>query len=95
MKWKAKECDEENCWCQMVVTEDEQEAIVPAGAAFKDKAKLIAAAPELLHALEDLVKAHETWNAAMIEVIGRPPKWGDEHLNNARAAIKKARGGDE
>ena len=53
---------------------------------------LISAAPDLLEALEALVKANEEWNAAVEKIAGRPANWTDDYLNAARAAIAKAKG---
>lgn len=57
----------------------------------KANANLIAAAPDLLGALEDMVKATDNWNAAVQDIIGRQPHTGID-LENARVAIAKARG---
>lgn len=54
-------------------------------------ANLIAAAPDLLVALKDMVKATDNWNASVQDIIGRQPHTGID-LENARAAIAKARG---
>lgn len=54
---------------------------------------LHAAAPELLEALEQLVRNNEEWNSAVTSVIGRNPKMGsDLYLNQARKVILKAKG---
>lgn len=48
--------------------------------------------PDLLAALEGLVKVNEEHNASVETVIGRPLNWKDTYLDAARAAIAKARG---
>lgn len=53
---------------------------------------LIAAAPDLLEALQELVIANEQWNASVEDIVGRPPNWADGYLDKARAAISKALG---
>ena len=55
-------------------------------------AALISAAPDLLEALENLVAINEAHNKAVEGVIGRPVEWKDGYLDEARAAIRKARG---
>lgn len=55
-------------------------------------ARLIAAAPELLEALQGLVRVNEEHNQSFIEVIGKPLNWKDDYLEAARAAIRKALG---
>jgi hypothetical protein len=55
-------------------------------------ARLMAAAPTLLDALQALVAASEAWNASVEQIIGRPPNWSDGYLDAARAAIAKAIG---
>lgn len=45
----------------------------------------------LLAALEDMVRATDSWNAAVQDIIGRQPHTGIA-LENARVAIKKAKG---
>lgn len=57
-----------------------------------EDAHLMAAAHELLEALEDLVRINEQHNAAIQSVTGKPAGWKDDYLNQARAAIAKARG---
>ena len=57
-----------------------------------NNAHLIAAAPEMLEALENLVAINEAHNQAVEGVIGRPVEWKDGYLDEARAAIRKARG---
>ena len=57
-------------------------------------ARLIAAAPELLEALKELVRCNEEWNDSVAQVITSPPTWNDSYLNAARAAIKKAEGAE-
>lgn len=57
-------------------------------------ADLICAAPNLLAALEALVKVNEEHNQSMMEIIGRDPLWNDSYLNAARLAINKAKGND-
>ena len=54
-------------------------------------ARLIAAAPDLLAALEEIVAATEQWNASMEAVIGRQPNTSID-LANAWDAIAAARG---
>lgn len=49
--------------------------------------RLIAAAPELLEALERLLEAAETGSER-----SSPPGYYDEQINAARAVIKKAKG---
>jgi hypothetical protein len=56
-------------------------------------ARLIAAAPDLLEALQQLVLINERHNAACETVLGRPLDWKDDYLDAARAAITKATGG--
>jgi hypothetical protein len=53
-----------------------------------DNARLIAAAPDLLVALEAMVKA----GSAQFEITGWPANFHNGALLNARAAIAKARG---
>lgn len=55
-------------------------------------ARLIAAAPDLLAALRELVRANTSWNAAVESCIGRPVAWTDDYLDAARAAIAKSEG---
>ena len=55
-------------------------------------ATLAQSAPELLEALEELVRINEQHNAAIQSVTGKPAGWKDDYLNQARAAIAKARG---
>jgi hypothetical protein len=55
-------------------------------------ARLIAASPELMHALEALVRVNEEHDASIAEVIGKPAGWKDSYLDAARAALSKARG---
>lgn len=70
------------CWHHSVGSiEQEMEA----------NARLIAAAPDLLEALEGLVKINEEHNAAMAVIMGRPANWKDTYLDKARAAILKAK----
>lgn len=38
-------------------------------------------------ALEELVDCNERHDAAVAEVIGRPPKWKDAYLDKARTAL--------
>lgn len=57
----------------------------------KANATLIASAPDLLEALEGLVRVNEQHNAAIQSVTGRPAGWKDDYLNQARAAIARAR----
>ncbi|MEB0078069.1 hypothetical protein QN386_17910 [Pseudomonas sp. CCI3.2] len=52
--------------------------------------KLIAASPELLEALQALVKINVEHNEAMMKIIGRPTQWNDSYLDLARAVIAKA-----
>ena len=42
----------------------------------------------LAEALRNLVNANETWNQGMMDIIGRPPKWNDSYLNDARQALQ-------
>jgi hypothetical protein len=42
----------------------------------------------LAEALKNLVKANETWNQGMMDVIGRPPNWNDSYLNEAKQALQ-------
>lgn len=56
----------------------------------KANARLIAAAPDLLKALVDLVEINVQHNNACEAVIGRPVGWKDDYLNSAREAIKAA-----
>lgn len=49
--------------------------------------KMVAAAPELLEALEGLLEAAETGSER-----SSPPGYYDEQIKAARAAIKKAKG---
>lgn len=55
-------------------------------------ALLIAAAPDLLAALQELVRINIEHNEATSRVIGRPVLWKDYYLDMARAAIAKAMG---
>lgn len=54
-------------------------------------ATAIAALPELIAALDGLVRCNEEWNANVQSIIGRPPNWTDGYLDAARAALAKAR----
>lgn len=56
-------------------------------------ARLIAAAPDLLTALRDLVEVNENHNESIAKIIGKPLTWKDDYLDAARAAIAKAEGG--
>jgi hypothetical protein len=38
-------------------------------------------------ALQHLIRVHETWNAAVETIIGRPPNWDDGYLDEARAVL--------
>lgn len=58
----------------------------------KANAYLIAAAPDLLEALDALVKINEDHNNSIQGVIGTPPGWSDSYLDAARKALAKARG---
>ena len=58
----------------------------------KANAYLIAAAPDLLEALDALVKINEDHNNSIQGVIGTPPGWNDSYLDAARKALAKARG---
>jgi hypothetical protein len=51
---------------------------------------LIAAAPELLEALSELVKVNVEHNEAIARITGAPTGWKDSYLDAARAAIAKA-----
>jgi len=42
----------------------------------------------LAEALANLVKANETWNQGMMDVIGRPPNWNDSYLNESKEALQ-------
>jgi len=42
----------------------------------------------LAEALANLVKANETWNQGMMDVIGRPLNWNDSYLNEAKEALQ-------
>lgn len=55
-------------------------------------ARLIAAAPDLLEALEDLVKSNVEHNKRVAEIVGKPTGWHDGYLDKGRAAIAKAKG---
>lgn len=55
-------------------------------------AHLMAAAPDLLEALDALVKINEDHNNSIQGVIGTPPGWNDSYLDAARKALSKARG---
>ncbi len=55
-------------------------------------ARLIAAAPDLLEALRNLVKCHDDWNADVQKIIGRLVNWSPAYLDDARSAIAKAEG---
>lgn len=54
-----------------------------------DAHELCKLAAELKAALGDLVKIHETWNASVEKIIGRPPNWGDGYLDKARELLKR------
>ena len=58
----------------------------------KANATLIAAAPDLLEALDALVKINEDHHNSIQGVIGTPPGWNDSYLDAARKALSKARG---
>lgn len=47
---------------------------------------------DLLEALEDLVRVNEQHNLSIQAVTGKPAGWKDDYLNQARAAIARARG---
>ena len=55
-------------------------------------ANLMAAAPDLLEALDALVKINEDHNKSIQGVIGTPPGWNDSYLDAARKALARARG---
>lgn len=55
-------------------------------------AHLMAAAPDLLEALDALVKINEDHNNSIQGVIGTPPGWNDSYLDAARKALARARG---
>ena len=79
----------------VVLMRDEREVVAWVGdidGQMTDNAHLIAAAPEMLEALENLVAINEAHNQAVEGVIGRPVEWKDGYLDEARAAIRKARG---
>jgi chromosome segregation ATPase len=42
----------------------------------------------LAEALANLVKANETWNQGIMDVMGRPPNWNDSYLNAAKQALQ-------
>jgi hypothetical protein len=42
----------------------------------------------LSEALANLVKANETWNQGMMDVIGRPPNWNDSYLRESKEALQ-------
>lgn len=46
----------------------------------------------LRRALQNLVTANEEWNAAVQAIIGRPPKWNDDYLREAREALRERLG---
>ena len=54
--------------------------------------RLMASAPELLAALEVIVKEITAWNSAVELIIGRQPSETWQGLLDARAAIAKATG---
>lgn len=58
----------------------------------RNNANLMAAAPDLLDALDALVKINEDHNNSIQGVIGTPPGWNDSYLDAARKALLKARG---
>ena len=58
----------------------------------ENDARLIAAAPDLLDALQKLVDINTKHNEAINAVIQAPVGWKDSYLDDARAAIKKAIG---
>lgn len=45
--------------------------------------------PELVEALEELVKVNEEWNSAVEQVIGRPAGWNADYLNKAKALLNR------
>lgn len=53
---------------------------------------IMRAAPDLLDALENLVRINEQHNLSVQAVKGKPSGWKDDYLNQARAAISKAKG---
>lgn len=57
-------------------------------------ARLIASAPELLEAFQELVAINEEHNHHLDKIMGKPPEWKDAYLNKARSAISKATGKD-
>lgn len=48
---------------------------------------------DLLAALTSLVKANEEHDATIAGIVGKPVAWRDAYLDEARAAIAKAKGG--
>lgn len=58
----------------------------------QENVNLVESVHELLEALEDLVRINEQHNSAIQSVTGKPAGWKDDYLNQARAAIAKARG---
>lgn len=58
----------------------------------KANAHLIAAAPDILEALKQLVKINEDHDDSIAKILGAPPGWKDEYLDKARSAIAKAEG---
>ena len=62
------------------------------GSEQQENARLIASAPDLLEALDALVKINEDHNNSIRGVIGTPPGWNDSYLDAARKALAKARG---
>lgn len=58
----------------------------------QQNSRLIASAPDLLEALDALVKINEDHNKSIQGVIGTPPGWNDSYLDAARKALAKARG---
>jgi hypothetical protein len=44
---------------------------------------------ELVEGLRALVKQNEDWNAAVMQVTGKPAGWTDKYLSPARALIAK------
>ena len=94
--WKVVPCGAQNdCWCR-VVEGPGDEVIVSSGSVEKKNAALIAAAPDLLAALEKCLSAMSMQEGRQSEEFHIPPHTASAiwfgAKDEASAAIKKARG---